>query len=408
MKIPIRRSALMDDESQAIGSLENRLIRMPAEMREMFEKDLGDFINLRTLKGNILSLRISRAYLDDVSSDAVVAYVTSNVFSRLSLNDLKERALPEVAIMEGMTLGCDPELFLVSKHDGRIIHPTDMKFLRSGDVGSDGDMLEIRPIPSTDEWVVAANIWSCLRKARLMLDKVKKPDGKSVIMVSSSCYRGVTAGFHLHFGIPKELWGGNKAGTRRYAVKDLMAKVMDYYVGLTSIMPEGEQDAIRRSNLDIPYGKPGQWRQESVTFEYRVPGGYMLRHPILTVGLLGLGAIVMEDVLSRVAACTDSFKDLSVLRTMKDIKEIYPNVPDVFELYQAGTSISTKPARAHLDKIVDDLKKMVGFEKRVKSINKMFQAIYAGTKFRPDIEGSWRLFYNEKQQRSVDVLSARK
>lgn len=132
----------------------------------------------------------------------------------------------------------------------------------------------------------------------------------------------------------------------------------------------------------------------------------MLRHPILTVGLIGLGAIVMEDALSRIRMCTNNFQNLEVVNRTEDLQEIYPNVPDIFELYKTICSTSIKPARAHLDTILKDITGMVGFEKRKKSIERMFQCIYNGAQFSPDIETNWRFFYNEKQQRSMDVLSA--
>lgn len=406
MEIPIRVSSPMDEKSRCLGSLEDRLIRMPAELRDFCDANIGSFVNLRTLEGEILSLRVSKTYVPDVESDPLSAYVTRNVFETLSLNDIKKRHLQDVAVFKGITLGCDPELFLVSRLDGRLINPTEMHFIRSGDVGSDGMMLEVRPIPSTSEWVVAHNIWTCLRKARLMLDKVRKPDGRTVAMVAASCYNRYTAGFHLHFGIPAELQGGREGG-KRWSVRDKMARVLDYYVGMVSILPEGEHDNFRRSDVDVVYGKPGEVRQEGITFEYRVPGGYMLRHPILTVGLIGLGAIVVEDALSRIAACTDNFRKLEVVKYASDLREIYPNIPSIFELYKTMTSVSIKPARSYLDTILEDLTKMVGFDNRKKSIEKMFKCIYDGTLFSPDIEKSWRLFYDEKQQRPMDILSAR-
>lgn len=405
MKIPIRVSSLMDEKGKYLGSLEGRLIRVPAEMRDLCNADIGTFMNLKTAEGNILSLRISKAYKEDVEVDSMAAYVTREVFEQLHLTDVKKRHMQEIAVVEGITLGCDPELFLVSKHDGRVINPRDMGFLKSGEVGSDQGLLEVRPVPSVDEWTVASNLWWCLRRARLMLDKRKKPDGKSVAMVASSYYKGHAAGFHLHFGIPTELMGGADGG-KRWNFKNQIARVLDYYVGLPSIIPEGEHDNIRRSKPDVVYGKPGEWRQEGITLEYRVPGGYMLRHPILTVGLLGLGAIVVQDVLSRMAACTDNFKRLEVVKCFTDLKEVYPNVPDVFELYKVCTSKSIKPARAYLDTVLKDITQMVGFEKRKNSIEKMFKCIYDGTSFSPAIEESWRLFYNEKQQGSMDVRSA--
>lgn len=404
MRISMRVSDLMNKKSRYLGSLEDRVIRVPAELRDVCEMELGDFANLRSVNGEIISLRVSRAYLKDAEGDPLSGYVTRNVFDGLHLEELKRQHEQEIDIFEGITLGCDPELFLVARTNGEVINARRI-FRKYGQVGNDGLMLEIRPLPSTSEWIVAHNIWTCLHRARKMLNAAKRVDGSKIVMLAASSYGGLTAGFHLHFGIPKELRGGRKGG-RRWSLNNQIARALDYYVGIVSILPEGETDNIRRSAQHVVYGKPGEWRQEGATFEYRVPGGSMLRHPILTVGLIGLGAIVMEDALSRIRMCTNNFQNLEVVNRTEDLQEIYPNVPDIFELYKTICSTSIKPARAHLDTILKDITGMVGFEKRKKSIERMFQCIYNGAQFSPDIETNWRFFYNEKQQRSMDVLSA--
>lgn len=404
MRISIKVSDLMNTKSKYLGSLEDRVIRVPAELRDLCGMELGDFANLRSIKNEIISLRISRAYFKNAHNDPLSGYVTRNVFDGLHLKEIKMQHEQEIDIFEGITLGCDPELFIVAKGNGEIINAKRI-FRKYGQVGSDGLMLEIRPLPSTDEWVVAHNIWTCLYRARKALNESRNIDGSKVMLLAASYYSGLAAGFHLHFGIPKELIGGGR-NTRRWALRNQIARALDYYVGITSILPEGETDNVRRSAPHVTYGKPGEWRQEGVTFEYRVPGGYMLRHPVLTIGLLGLGAIVMEDALSRIRMCTDNFRKLEAINRTEDLQEIYPHVPDIFELYRTIACANIGPAKAYLDTILTDVSKMVGFEKRKKSIEKMFKCIYDGVEFSPYIEENWRLFYNEKQQRSVDVLSA--
>jgi len=53
-----------------------------------------------------------------------------------------------------------------------------------------------------------------------------------------------------------------------------------------------------------------------------MPGGSLLRHPILTRGVLGLGAVVIEDIISRIKICTDSFENLEHMSSRKDLVEI--------------------------------------------------------------------------------------
>jgi len=406
MRISIRISSLMENRSRYPGSGENRYIRVPFELRDICELKVGSFVNLRSTGGKIVTLKVNPAYNKDVTTDPLSAYVSRGVFEALELELGKKRYEQEIDVIEGMTLGCDPEFFLVNAQDWSVVRACSLFYSKYGQLGYDGLLMELRPLPSTDEKVIVDSLWRLIQQARTKFNsmKLRGLTSEQIMMVGTSHYKGITAGFHLHFGLPPQLLGGVREGVR-WHVKNQIARAMDYYVGIPSILPEGQEDYIRRTSKHIEYGKPGEWRQEGVTFEYRVPGGFLLRHPILTLGILGLGAIVMEDTLSRIKACTNSFQDLKVISSTNNLKEIYPNVLGIFDLYKVICSKDLTIAKVHLNTILDDLTKMVGFEKRKDSIEQMFRCIYDGTKFCPDLEKNWRSFY-EKQQRSVDVLSA--
>jgi len=374
------------------------------ELREICDVEIGSFINLRSTKGDIISLRVSDAYKEDVKNDSLAGYVTRNVFDGLLLKEEKVKCEQQIDVYNGITLGCDPELFLIEANTGKLLNAGKL-FIKYGQVGSDGMLLEIRPLPSTSELVVTNNIYNCLCRARAMVDSRKGIDGKNIKMIAASYYGKVSAGFHLHFGIPEELRSGGR-GSKEWCIRTQIARVLDYYVGIPAIIPEGEADVTRRSADYIQYGKPGEWRQEGITFEYRVAGGYLLRHPILTMGILGLGAIVMEDAMSRFRACTDNFHNLDVVKDYRDTREIYTNVPDIFSLSQIICSTSIKPARKELDIITNDLMKMVGFSKRRKSIEGMFRSFYNGEEYTDAIEENWRSFYHERQQKSLGFSEA--
>jgi hypothetical protein len=125
----------------------------------------------------------------------------------------------------------------------------------------------------------------------------------------------------------------------------------------------------------------------------------------LTQGILGLGAVVMEDVVSRVRLCTNKFEKLENVSCADDIREIYPNIPNTFDLFKSVCSKDLTLARKHLDIVTDDISKMVGFERRQKSIECFLKCLYDNTEFSHNIEEGWRSYY-EKQQGSLDVLSA--
>lgn len=393
MKIVIRISSLMDERSKYLGSLEDRYIRVPAELRNTCQLEEGEFVSLRAKTGEIATLQVSMAYGKDANIDPLSAYVTSEIFSTLRLTEEVKRHEQEIAIVGGILLGCDPEFFLVNKQDAGVIQAYRL-FKKFGAVGHDGVLMEVRPLPSTNEIVVTNNIYSLIRKARKSIDRHKKIDGSNVKMVAASYYSGLSAGFHLHFGLPPQILGTNREP--KGAFQKQIVRALDYYVGVPAILAEGEEDCIRRSAPHIIYGKPGEMRVDNRTLEYRVPGGSLMRHPILTVGILGLGAIVIEDAVSRMKVRTDSFNKLENVSLPEHLKDIYPNIPDVFELYKVICSKDLTAARKHLDIITNDIAQMMGFDKRKSSIEQFFRCVYSGIQFSHNIEENWDNFYNRR------------
>ena len=154
----INPSKLMEDKIKQEKLTERKIIRIPKDLREASKINLGDFLNMRAADSSIISLSIEKAYEKDVSVNSSSAYVTNEVFELLT-NDLSNDC--EVKLVDGITLGCDPELILVSRKNADII--TAGKYFRKWDpVGYDGLLLEFRPFPSTDVDVVVLNICNML------------------------------------------------------------------------------------------------------------------------------------------------------------------------------------------------------------------------------------------------------
>lgn len=393
MRILIKVSELMDEKARYLGSLEDRYIRIPSDLRDVHQLEEGEFVSLRVKTGEIITLQVSMAYKKDVSDDPFSAYVTREVFNALHLTEEVKRHEQEIDVVDNITLGCDPEFFLIDKRNTEIVQAYRL-FKKFGQVGHDGVLMEVRPLPSTSEIVVMNNIYNLIGKARESINRHKKIDGSNVVMMAASHYRGLTTGFHLHFGLPPQILGFNKKPKK--AFQRQIVRALDYYVGIPAIIPEGEEDYIRRAAPHIIYGKPGEMRVDNRTLEYRVPGGSLMRHPILTVGILGLGAIVIEDAVSRMKMCTNAFNKLEDVSSPEHLKDIYPNIPDVFELYRTICSKDLTTARKHMDIITNDISQMVGFEKRKSSIEQFFRCIYDGTQFSRDIEENWNSFYNRR------------
>lgn len=390
MKLLIKSSKVMDKQSKFLGSMESRFIRVPAELRDEKGLEEGEFINLRG-KEKVITLIVSPAYKIDAYADPIAAYVSKEVFDMLHFEKV-DAACHNIEIVDNITLGCDPEFFLIDSKTRKTIHAYRL-FRKFGQVGHDGVQMELRPLPSTNELTVANNIYGLIRKARKQVDESGKVDGKYVKMVAMSYFNGLTAGFHLHFGLPYKILGFNRFVKNQFQKQ--IVRALDYYVGVPSVIPEGEGDHERRSSPKIIYGKPGEMRIDKKTLEYRVPGGSLMRHPILTIGILGLGAIVIEDAVSRFKACTNSFDNLSNVTSSQHLKDIYPHTPDVFDMFKIICSQDLTLAKKHMEIIKKDIKQMVGYEKRKDSIEQFLRCIEHGIYFSPYMEENWSKFYED-------------
>lgn len=403
MNTPVKISERMNKNN------EFRSIRIPKECRKMFEITLGDSITIRDKDNKVLSLWVEKAYEEDRKTDQYSTYVTSEVYEKIT-NPLSQNC--NIEVVSGITLGCDPELVVIDRNTGNLISAQYFLNLnKGGSVGYDGLLLELRPSPSTDESIVTNNLSNLLSSARtalnlcetfpnIMLAGISSFFGKSAVAMSpgknipiTNLNTHITAGFHLHYGLPNEILGFQKQFVARQIVKAL-----DFYVGFPAIIPEGNTDSYRRSVQGIPYGKPGSFRIDNRTFEYRTPGAALMKHPILTQGILGLGAVVIEDVISRIKNITSDFLNLNEIANDADIKILYPNIPPAMEIFRTICSPTTDHAKKYLDIIRNDIEKMVGFAQRADTINNFFNHIE--TDFTIDVEQNWWGYKDYGQRQS--------
>ena len=401
MYLPIFPSKAMDSKILQGSLNERKLIRMPKKFRTEIEHDIGDFVYARSLvDGKIITLTVAPAHQPDVEADEMHAYVATEIYNLIT----SKGADADVNPVEGITLGCDPELILVNR-DGTII-PASGFLKKWGPVGYDGLLLELRPLPSTDEHTVAHNILGLLEQMRRAIpDKeikaiaVSSYHGNARITPKFTQYVKLTAGFHLHYGLPRELLGYQK----RF-IADQIVKTMDFYVGIPALVPEGKTDSYRRSVPYVEYGKPGTYRIDDRTLEYRVPGGILLRHPVWTAGLLGLGALVIEDIVARIKDYSPDFTKLAEIGNDSLVRRLYPNIPPVMEIFSTICSPTADSAKKYLDIIWRDLEKMVSFEKRAESVVNFFNNLES--MYSLDIEDNWWRYYGKGQSKQVDVLQA--
>lgn len=395
MRLPIEVSATMTHESAGNEQFENRIIRVSERGRERYGLPLGSFVHLRAKDGSLLALQVVPAFLEDSAKSSEAAFVTTSTLQQLAVAN---HSIHEVQRVEGITLGCDPEAFLVERSSGHLVSATRF-FRRIGEVGHDGMLLEFRPRPSVDADLVTRYIWHLIVRAREALNR--HPEGNKIAMVGSSAHQGLTAGFHLHYGLPNVMLG-RRAPVRHLA--NLMVHLFDYYIGIPSILPEGEIDHHRRTVPYVDYGKPGGFRLDSRTFEFRLPGGILLRHPTLTRGIMALGAVVVEDFVSRLRERTDNFLAIKEVKHLTDIRELYPNLPEPIDIHHMIVTISLQAARERMMTIANDIRSMVGYKERSDAVEDFFRCIADGVTFSNDIFNNWGAYYNAEHQREMGIL----
>lgn len=396
MRIKLKVSKSM--HSSPLGTVEDRLIRIPKELREALGLKAGLFLCLKSEDDKPIPLQITTAFEEDAIEDGSCAYVSKDTIEKI---DTEKVRLIKPA--DNVLIGCDPEFFLIDKASGTNISAGHF-FARYGELGSDCGLAELRPRPGFNEDEVVANLRDLLMRAYKHIGDRKLFRNREIEMAAASSINRVSAGFHIHFGLPSRLLS---EGRNSHNLLTKVVSVLDYYVGIPSIIPEGPGDYHRRSTKHSQYGKAGDFRADHVTLEYRVPGGHLLRHPLLSKGILGLNIVVMKDILSRLKVYSDNYRDINILRDYEDLYNLYPNLPNRTEVYESIKSEGTGKAVSHVDKIIEDLSRMIGFKERSKAIMDYFGYAVAyikhGEKFSQSLESNWRL-RDEGQPKQVEVL----
>lgn len=385
--IKIRVSDNMTEYSGMYGN-ENAMLRVPSLLRDKLQLTVGQQLSMKANDGSQVALRVNTAYKSDVEYDEELCYVTKQVFDLINIENTD---MYEVSPVEGITLGCDPEFFLVDTVTQKILR-AHMFFNKWGEIGHDGILAELRPKPSLTPQGLTDNIYQLLCTTRNILTTNTVYDPNRIMMLAASGYQSATAGFHLHFGLPKDILGKNPTNVM---LMQQIVRIMDYYVGMPAIMMEGEQDTARRSNIFVRYGKPSDFRLDNRTLEYRVAGGNLLRHPILTKGLIALGEVVAQDVISRVKLDTNNFKELHWVNNERRFRDMYPDVPSITDAYSLICSPSLVPAKRHLGVIYEGIKNMIGYERRREEIDVFFEHILNNVQYNNNIEHNWRKFYEQ-------------
>lgn len=362
----------MEFDIQPHAMVEGHKIHLPQKLREEMGVLVGQFLQL---KGEAeLVLEVGRNL--DVFHEC--AYVQPDDFALI-----KGQAV-EFKILD-VTLGCDPEFFIMWGN-ALISAATYLPF--SGEIGADGTLGELRPMYARHENDVVDNLGALIRRAPRQMKRSSwakgfPADGSAFDLLAHSYFRGYTAGFHVHLGIPPEILLTRKDFNR--AAMNHLVQCLDWYVSVPLVPLE--EDHNRRLGA-AKYGRPGDYRPSNITLEYRTPGAFYLRTPSLARGLLGLCLMVTENVVSRMKSASNSFVNLHKL-SKADLQEIMP-IPDPQRIRSVLLAQDPYTAQSHLYQIQKNLSTLPTYGKHQEGIEGFFSEVEAQRVPGPKLTENWK------------------
>ena len=346
----------MDFDIQA-GNIDNsNVISLPTEVRKDLGLIPGQFLEIKTE-----SIAFVLQVIPPLKEEQEVALVSPSVYSSFNGKELEHQILE-------VTLGCDPEFFILWGQR-RMSATNYLPF--AGQVGCDGELGELRPMYGKHEDRVVDNLHNLIKQipSRTKRCKAASPnlpvDGYSFNYEAHSFFMNLAAGFHIHLGLPPEILNTRKEFNR--VTMNHLVQCLDWYVSTPCIsLEENHGRRLGRSQ----YGQPGDYRPSNVTLEYRTPGGFFLRSPKLSNGLLGTALLVVEFLVSRLKEQSNNFVHLQKL-TKNDLNEILP-VPNTNEILETLLHKDPNVSKRYLDKIRTQLEQLPNYKNHQEAVNNLF------------------------------------
>jgi hypothetical protein len=351
---------------------EYNYVRMPQALREELGVLLGQFIQLRGREDLVLQIW-EGSWLEEN-----IAYVSPDNFEKLKGVKIGFEILE-------VTLGCDPEFFVV--YGNKLISAaTYLPF--AGQIGCDGTLGELRPRYGKHEHQVVANLRNLIpqiphRMKRSQWARSLPRDGRHFIFEAHSYFAQLCAGFHVHLGIPPEILNTRKDFNR--AAMNHIVQCLDWYVSVPLVPLEVNH---KRRTGGTQYGRPGDYRPSNRTLEYRVPGAFYLRSPALAEGLLGLSLLVTESIVSRLKIASKNFVNLHKMGKA-DLQEVMP-IPEPEKIKGTILAPNTKVASKELSQIWKRLSELEPYPKHREGIEKFFRIVEKEERPRADLLYNWR------------------
>lgn len=229
-----------------------------------------------------------------------VAFVTTKMYNRITGGDDEKNVWISRGIHDTV-MGADPE-FLLFDSEGRVINAAS-RLQKSGLIGSDGAMAEVRPGPSTDPDGLVRNIQNAFSDVELTR-RIEDLDWMA------ACYhddgnRDYPVGGHIHVGNPARI--ARMPMSRREVFFRVLNKIMDEKLSVPCIRLDGDLGHKRRANCKMGLGKPGwgyfgEWRTCNGRLEHRTLSGMWMVHPTLAKCVVGTAKAITDEVFARWAS----------------------------------------------------------------------------------------------------------
>jgi hypothetical protein len=355
---------------------ESHTILIPPQLRAKLGILVGQFIQIRGRSELVLQVRGGPPTFE-------AALVTLENFQKIKGQNVSFKILD-------VTLGCDPEFFIVrsgaARRDELVSASTYLPF--QGVIGCDGYLGELRPRYGRHEDQVVGTLRRLIPQIPSTLKRTSwaqtLPDTSHAFRYEAHSWRFErAAGFHVHLGIPPEILNTRKDFSRH--VIRHMVRCLDWYVSVPLVPLE--DNATRRQG-QAHYGLPGDYRPSNLTLEYRTPGAFYLRTPELAAGLLGLCLMVTETVVSRLKVLSKNFVNLQKLSST-DLQEALP-IPEADVIRGTLLAGSANPALKKMETIRNGIMELPSYSLHREAVDKFFTIVERGIRPGPDLLHNWK------------------
>jgi len=264
---------------------------------------------LRIFKAFAADIKKAKAMVDagELSKAELkrVGFVTSDTLN--SVNGVsgkkKNKNIWVSESIENTVLGADPEFLLFDRETNNIVRANNI-LSKSGLLGSDGAMAEIRPNPATSTEALIKNM-----KRIFANDSAAK--AIEPYKWASACYhkdnnRDYPVGGHIHVGTPSKIAGLDSRSKKAFF--HVLNKVLDELIAVPLIKLDGKTEGNnRRTKCQMcttghgGYGFFGEMRMPSGRLEHRTLSGMWLTHPSIAKAVFGTAKAIIDEVFRLVS-----------------------------------------------------------------------------------------------------------